>query len=250
MVRLSLECPIKKNIALLDNPNPNVRLNAVETLGRCMNKTAVQPLIDLLKTEKDIAVRRGIILSLALLGGDEVLPILLSALKEEKDLQTRINAAGGLRFFGDKINALDILVILLEEKDKQVKDVLTSTIIFLRDDSILSSCITNLKKQNEEQLQECLLEIIGSFTKPESKELLKKYTQPEFPEKLRLIATRAMGKHDDVKFIPILYDIYQNDACKEIRDLAYKILDELSIILGFSSIDQMVLDFIEKLKEK
>ena len=64
-----------------------------------------------------------------------------------------------------------------------------------------------------------------------------------------MIATLAMGKSDDVSFIPHLFEIYQNDEDSEVRERAGKFLDELSILLGYSSIDQMVLDYIQKSKE-
>ena len=40
-----------------------------------------------------------------------------------------------------------------------------------------------------------------------------------------------------------------NDENEEVRMRAEKFLDELSILLGYSTIDQMVLDFIQKSKE-
>ncbi|MHA1210975.1 MAG: HEAT repeat domain-containing protein, partial [Candidatus Heimdallarchaeota archaeon] len=48
---MNAECPIQKNISLLKNPKPAVRRAAAEALGSMMTPRAVQPLIDLLRTE-------------------------------------------------------------------------------------------------------------------------------------------------------------------------------------------------------
>ncbi len=105
-------------------------------------------------------------------------------------------------------------------------------------------------EESSKELQACLLEIIGSFDIPETKGLLIKCLESDIDDKLRLIATLSMGKSDDVSFIPLLYNVYQNDSNEEIRDSAYRTLDELSIALHYHSIDQMVLDYIEKEKKK
>ena len=67
---------------------------------------------------------------------------------------------------------------------------------------------------------------------------------------LKLDLIQKIIKIDDVSFIPLLYNVYQNDSNEEIRDSAYRTLDELSIALHYHSIDQMVLDYIEKEKKK
>ncbi|RLI63355.1 MAG: hypothetical protein DRO63_08560, partial [Candidatus Gerdarchaeota archaeon] len=93
---------IERNIQLLKDKDPAVRRNAAEMLGRSMDPRATKPLIKLLQAEQIHEVRRAIVLSLSLLGGDEVLEVLLEVLKNDDDSETRRNAAGGLRFFTNK----------------------------------------------------------------------------------------------------------------------------------------------------
>ncbi len=214
-----------------------------------MSKRAVEPLLELTKKEIDVKVRRALMLSLSLLGDDKVLPILLDVIKNDSNIETRRNAAGGLRFFGDKINSKDLVSLMLDESDKSIRNVLVSTVIFLRDKTLIPQLLGYFETVESQELKECLLEIMGTFDDQRTKELLIKCISPEFSREIRLIATLAMGKSDDVSFILHLFEIYKNDENEEIRIRAEKFLDELSILLGYSSIDQMVLDYIQKSKE-
>lgn len=242
--------PIDRNIPLLNDVDPNVRRSAVEALARTMNKGALKPLINLYKKEENVDVQRAIVLALSFIGGEEIIPILLEVLEKEKDPEIRRNAAGGLRFFNKQIKAEKIFKLLLEETDESIRDVLTNTIVYFQDESIIPSLITEFQKEKKIHLKECMLEIIGSFDTPQTNELIVQSMNPENSDTIRLIATRAMGKRNDLYMIRPLYEVYQNDSNEEIRNLAYKILDELSIALNFASVDQMVLDIIQKEKEK
>jgi len=243
-------CPIVKNISLLKDSDPKVRRNAAEMLGRAMHKNAVKPLVEVLEKETDVEVRRTIVLSLSLLGGDEVFPILLKTLKEDTDRDTRRNAAGGLRFFREEINASELITLIVKESDKSIRDVLVSTVIFLRDETLVPDLIESFTKIKKQEIRECLLEIIGSHDNQDAKKLLSECVSPTYDDEIRFIAARAMVKMDDVKFIPTLYEIYDKDPNQELRDFAYKALDEISILLGYSSIDQLVLEYIQKAKEE
>ncbi len=241
---------VAKNIDLLKDIDPNKRRAAVEALGRNMIKAAVPLLLDLHKEEKVVEVRRAVVMSLSLLGGKGILPTLLETIKTDPDLETRRNAAGGLRFLGGQIKSEEILPLLLREEDEDIRNVLVGTISYLREETIVPKLLDLYTKESTKELQACLLEIIGSFDAPEIKDLLVKCLEPDIDDKQRLIATMAMGKSDDVSFIPLLYNVYKNDSNEEIRDSAYRTLDELSIALHYHSIDQMVLDYIEKEKKK
>jgi len=250
VISVTGECPIVKNISLLKDSDPKVRRNAAEMLGRAMHKNAVKPLVEVLEKETNVEVRRAIVLSLSLLGGDEVYSILLKTLKEDTDRDTRRNAAGGLRFFREEINASELVALIVKESDKSIRDVLVSTVIFLRDESLVPDLIESFTKIKKQEIRECLLEIIGSHDNPDAKKLLCECSSPTFDEEIRFIATRAMVKLDDVKFIPTLYEIYDKDPNQELRDFAYKALDEISVLLGYVSVDQLVLDYIQKAKEE
>jgi len=246
VIVLSAECPIKRNISLLTNSDPEIRRQAVETLGRCMNKVAVQPLIKLYGTERDIVVRQAIILSLSLLGGEGVLPILLEVLKNDSDLESRRNAAGGLRFFGNMIKGSDLIDLIINEKDTAVRNVLVGTVIYLRDETLIPKLMDLFDSHKNIELKGCLLEIIGTYDNKQAKDLLINSVADDIPEELRLIATKAMGKLDDVKLIPHIYEVYKNDGSSEIVECAEKILYEYTILLGYATIDQMVIDFIKE----
>lgn len=246
VISLSAECPVKKNISLLSNSDPEIRRQAVVTLGRSMNKIAIQPLIKLYETEQDIKVYQAIILSLSFLGGDEVLPILLDVLENDSDLETRRNAAGGLRFFGDKIKGSELVDLIIKERDTAIRNVLVGTVIYLRDETLMPKLLALFSTHKNLELKGCLLEIIGSFDNQQTKDLLIDSIADDIPEKLRLIATQSMGKLDDVKLIPHLYEVYKNDNSSEIVDCAEKILNEYTLLLGYASIDQMVIDFIKE----
>lgn len=241
--------PIDRNIPLLNDEDPNVRRSAVEALGRKMNRSALKPLINLYHKEENIDVRRSIILAISFIGGEEIIPILLDVLKNDKDPDTRRNAAGGLRFFNKQVKAEVVFQILLEEEDPSIRDVLTNTIIYFQDEAIIPTLIAVYQKEKKTHLKECVLEILGSFDTPETNELIIQAMALGNSDKIRLIATRAIGKRNDVAIIPPLFEVYQNDPIEEIKNLAYKILDEYSIALNFQSVDQMMLDIIQKQKE-
>lgn len=241
---------VAKNIDLLKDTDPKKRRAAVEALGRNMVKTAVPLLLTLLKEETVVEVRRAAVMSLSLLGGNGILPTLLEIMKTDSDLETRRNAAGGLRFLGDRIQSEDILPLLLKEDDDDIRNVLVGTIIYLREVNIVPKLLDLYASEATMELQACLLEIIGSFDTPETKDLLVKCLEEDIDDKLRLIATLAMGKIDDVSFIPLLYNVYKNDSNKEIKDSAYRTLDELSIALHYHSVEHMVQDYLEKAKAK
>ena len=250
MISVNGDCPIIKNISLLKDSDPKVRRNAAEMLGRAMHKNAVKPLVEVLDNETDVEVRRTIVLSLSLLGGVEVFPILLKTLKEDTDRDTRRNAAGGLRFFREEINASELITLIVKESDKSIRDVLVSTVIFLRDETLVPDLIESFTKIKKQEIRECLLEIIGSHDTLDAKKLLCECVSPTYDDEIRFIAARAMVKMDDVKFIPTLYEIYDKDPNEELRNFAFKALDEISILLGYNSIDQLVLEYIQKAKEE
>ncbi len=240
---------VAKNIDLLKDSDPNKRRAAVEALGRNMTKSAVPLLLALLKDETIVEVRRAVVMSLSLLGGKGILPTLLEIIKTDNDLETRRNAAGGLRFLGGQIKSEEILPLLLKEDDDDIRNVLVGTVIYLREESIVPKLLELYNKKSSD-IQACLLEIIGSFDTPETKDLLVKCLEPACDDKLRLIATLAMGKIDDVSFIPRLHNVYKNDSNKEIRDAAYRTLEELSIALHYHSVEHMVQDYLERAKAK
>ncbi|NHJ32396.1 MAG: HEAT repeat domain-containing protein [Asgard group archaeon] len=250
MISVNSECPIVKNISLLKDSDPKVRRNAAEMLGRAMHKNAVKPLIEALEKEANVEVRRTIVLSLSLLGGNEVYPILLRTLKDDADRDTRRNAAGGLRFFREKIDASELVALIIKESDKSIRDVLVSTVIFLRDKTLVPDLIKSFRKIKKQEIRECLLEIIGSHDSPDAKKLLCECASSTYDDEIRVIAARAMVKMDEVKFIPTLYEIYDKDSNQELRDFAYKSLNEISVLLGYSSVDQLVLEYIQKAKEE
>ncbi|MBN1330215.1 MAG: HEAT repeat domain-containing protein [Candidatus Heimdallarchaeota archaeon] len=243
---MKVECPIQRNISLLKDKDPMVRRAAAEALGSMLTPRAVQPLTELLEIEKDVQVRRAIVLSLSLLGNSNSLPILLSILEKDSDLETRRNIAGGLRFFSNHIDSMKLINLILNESNKPIRDVLVGTFIYIQNKSQLSDLIKLFNKKDELEIKECLLEMIASFDNDHSKELLLECTSSGYPRELRLIAVRSMGKLDDVNLIPDIYDVYQNDEDFEIKETAEKILDELTALLGYSSIDQMVLECLRR----
>lgn len=241
--------PIDKNILLLVDPDPQKRKRAVESLGRSMNKGAIKPLINLLETEKNIEVRRAIVLSLSFLGGDDVLPVLLTILKNENDIEARRNAAGGLRFFGSQVNARDIYEFLLVEDDPSIRNVLSTTLIYLNDNTLLPTLLERYHKEKNFELRISLLEIIGSIDDPKAKELLIHSTDPDVHEDLRFAATRAIARSDDVTLIPTLYEIYTNDASTEIVEYARNTLEEYAAALGFGTIEELVRTYWKQTSE-
>jgi HEAT repeat protein len=242
---LTNEDILQKNIRLLQAKDKAVRQEAASALGRLMDSKAIKPLSQLLSKEQVLEVRRAAVLSLSLLGDKSVLPLLLEILQKDSDPETRRNAAGGLRFFRDSINSKELYELLLSEKDPTIRKVLASTLIFLNDPNILLQAIDSFNAVEDDEIQACLLELIGSYDDDRTKETLIACLEPSTEEELRLIATRAMGKLDDVAFIPYLYKVYKNDPSEDVQECAHDILDELSIVLNFDSIEQMVFEFQE-----
>ncbi|HUT81049.1 MAG TPA: HEAT repeat domain-containing protein [Candidatus Bathyarchaeia archaeon] len=243
---MNSECPIQRNINLLKDKDPKVRRAAAEALGGMMTSRAVQPLSELLDVEQDVHVRRAIVLSLSLLSNSDSLPTLLAILEKDPDLETKRNIAGGLRFFSNKIDPMQIISLILKETNKPIRDVLVGTFIYIHDNSLLSKLIGLFYEMDDLEIKECLLEIIGSFDDDLSKELLVEYTSLDYPKELRMIAVRSMGKLDDVHLIPDIYEVYHNDIDFEIKETAEKILNELTVLLGYISIDQMVLVYLKQ----
>ena len=122
--------------------------------------------------------------------------------------------------------------------------------MYLRDSSIIPELLRLFAAEENEELKSCLLEIIGLYDDGRTKELLRKCTGAKYSEELRFIATRAIGKLDDVSFIPLLYDISQKDDSEQIRTHAHKVLDELAVVLGFNTVDQMVLEYLQQAEKK
>ncbi|MBD3192243.1 MAG: hypothetical protein GF308_16500 [Candidatus Heimdallarchaeota archaeon] len=251
MMEMAQKADVKKNISLLQSHETLVRLQAAEMLGKLLDPLAVKPLLALLEIEEEVKVRRAIVLSLSLLGAKEALPSLLDILQNDPDLETRRNVAGGLRFFSEDISSQEIVEILFQETETEIRDVLTSTLVFIRDDSIIPPLLAKFRgAAKDRHLQECCLEIIGSFNDPRAKELLISCSSEDNPESFRQISTLAMGRTDDIQFVPHLYDIYQQDPSEKIRDCAHQILEEISIALNFRSIEQMVLEFKRQEQQK
>ena len=89
-------------------------------------------------------------------------------------------------------------------------------------------------------IRNCILEILSSYETPQVKDLLIKCVKSDMNNEIKLIAARAMGRMDDLKLIPVLYDVFKKETNKEIVDYIEKVLNEYLIILNYHSKEDMV----------
>ena len=84
-------------INFLANENDGIRFSAVRLLGERKAVIAVEPLLEILKHDKEMAIRQAAALAIFSIGDHSVLPILRERSKKDKNVAVRNILAGIVR---------------------------------------------------------------------------------------------------------------------------------------------------------
>ena len=107
-------------LRLLQNKHPQVKQNAVWTLGFCGDESTAAYLHSLLN-DKNVEVRRETVLALKRLGATQSVPILIETLRTEKDQEVKYDIARALGMPGNQSAVYTLINTLMKEKNWYVK---------------------------------------------------------------------------------------------------------------------------------
>ncbi|HHT9112931.1 MAG: HEAT repeat domain-containing protein [Planctomycetes bacterium] len=107
-------------LKLLKNKHPQVKQNAVWTLGFCGDESTAAYLHSLLN-DKNVEVRRETVLALKRLGATQSVPILIETLRTEKDQGVKYDIARALGMPGNQSAVYALINALMKEKNWYVK---------------------------------------------------------------------------------------------------------------------------------
>jgi len=107
-------------LRLLQNKHPQVKQNAVWTLGFCGDESTAAYIQFLLK-DKNTTVRREAALALKRLGATQSVPILIETLRTEKDREVKYDIARALGMPGNQSAVYTLINTLKKEKNWHVK---------------------------------------------------------------------------------------------------------------------------------
>lgn len=154
---------------LKSDQNEDVRMNAAESLGRIGDSRAIDPLKMSLKSDKSKYVRANAVEALEKIGGAKVVDAIIQALRDDASI-VRLNSARSLMSIDDD-RAIPALQNLVEtEMNDGVRGWVSLTLRSLQFRNLKKSAETtteDLEKLKEEaELSEPLLEKINEITKP------------------------------------------------------------------------------------
>lgn len=108
-----IDASVDTLIGLLNNSNPSTRVRAAISLGQIGNPKAVNSLIEILQSDKEVSVRRAAIEGLSMIKDSRVVSPLLEAMKD-KDLKWQV--VNVLHRVEDE-RAVDALIELSKDKE-------------------------------------------------------------------------------------------------------------------------------------
>jgi HEAT repeat protein len=128
-------------IALLEDPDPEVRAAAAELLGTMKEERAVDALI-LALNDKNKEVRHNAITALAMIGNAQCIPE-LKKLAFSPHWDDRFEVADALGMMGNT-EAIDILIHLMHDKHQKVRENTALSVVVFDDDRIKRALIAQL----------------------------------------------------------------------------------------------------------
>jgi len=157
-------------IAELKDIKPGVRTRAAEELGKRKDRRAVQPLIEVLRSDPRSYVRDSAAEALGQIGDPAAVDALLDALAEYEYWPLREASAEALGIIGDS-RAVNGLIQLLGDPVKYVRDEAARALGRLKDPSAVPALIVVLEDSSE-QVRYNAAEALGEIKDPRAIEPL------------------------------------------------------------------------------
>ena len=185
-----------------------VRYNAARVLGEMGDVNAVEPLINVLKNDKNGSVRLYAARALGELGDCQATLPLIESLREDRNVDVRVRAARALgRLGGEEV--VEPLVTALNDENPQVCITATDALIEIGDsatDALIES-LHNEKINVRCDITRALGEIGNKKAVPYIIEMLK----DEWVN-VRIYAVTSLGKLSDKSSVPALIEVMQNKS--------------------------------------
>ncbi|MDO8142189.1 MAG: HEAT repeat domain-containing protein, partial [Candidatus Brocadiales bacterium] len=124
-------------LKLLQNKHPQIKQNAIWTLGFCGDESAASYIQSLLK-DKNAGIRREAVLALKRLGATQSVPILIETLRTEKDSWVKYDIARTLGTLGDQRAVYALTNALMKEKNWYVKSACIEALGHIGSDKAMS----------------------------------------------------------------------------------------------------------------
>ena len=262
-------------LAVLDDPNANVRAGAARALGKIGDTRALRSLVYCLRHDSDVEVRKSAVWALHMGGADAVRP-LIDALRdadewvrfgavivlaklgevavepliyalEDGEPQVRANAAEALGRIGDP-RAADALAVVLDDADATVWQQAAISMGRMRDARAVKPLILIMLDQ-ETSLRTKAIKALGHIKDIRAIDSLIDIIYFEVDRWMRLFAIEALGGLDDIRAIEVLVDAVYDES-RDVRTKAIVTLGEITSALATDALFAIYDDLDAELEEQ
>jgi HEAT repeat protein len=254
-------------LAVLDDPNPNVRSGAARALGKIGDTRALGSLIFRLRYDPDSEVRKssvwalhmgrersinpliealndpdewvrfGAVIVLSKFGDAAIAP-LCEALRHSNP-RVRANAAETLGRIGQKESA-DALAFVLEDMNEQVWQQVAVSMGRMGDARAVNPLIAIVKDKNSD-LRTKAIRALGQVRDVRAVETLMDVIYEEQDRWMRLFAIEALGHIGDIRAIEVLLDVAYEDS-RDMRTKAIVTLGDIQYSLALDALNSLIED--------
>ncbi len=222
----------------IDHPNPRVREDIIETLGRIKDPEALEVIISTLD-DPGWEVRRNAVKALGLIKGEEAVNPLIQALDDENK-KVRTNALASLGKIGD-IRAQKFFIESFKGKNKQTHKIVTKALIKIGPSSVDS--LIGFLKDSEDEVRGRAAEALGEIGDIKATPFLVELLKDDISD-VRIKAADALGQLKDSAAIGPLVEARNDDdyevaevAIWALRDMGDEALQPLLRILKEDNVD-------------
>jgi HEAT repeat protein len=197
----------------LDELNPNVRSGAARALGKIGDLSALMPLIDCLRRDLNIEVRKSVVWALHM-GGAQAVPALIDALSDE-DEWVRFGAIIVLAKIGPA--AVQPLMRTLQDPDPVLRSNAAETLGRIGDLTATDALAEALEDREMTVWEQAAISLGRMKDARAVYALMHMVDNPD--SALRTKAIKALGQIGDIRAIDCLIDVIYNEADRH-RDAA------------------------------
>jgi HEAT repeat protein/beta-lactamase regulating signal transducer with metallopeptidase domain len=212
-------------ITALTDDDSNVRLSAVETLGKLRDPRAVQALIQALRQDPDPKVRAMAAWALGEIEDPSAVPALSTALREDDDQEVRVQAAQALGNIED-VSAIEVLGAAARDPGVEVRRAAVEALGNMDDARVVGLIIPTLGDEDVE-VRRSAAQALGNTESSQAVEPLIVVTRDGDLE-VRVHAIEALGNQGDARAQPALLEALRDERA-DVRRAAIEAIGNLDL---------------------
>lgn len=191
---------------------------AIEALGKIGRKESIQPLLKILSEDPKEIMREEALKALELINDTSIAPVLLKMLKSDSNDNIRSNSARILGLFGGSIAISALSEALESDPDIHVRSSAARALCLIGTQKSKSYLIKAAKKDQSAYVRIASVESLGKAYPNESLSVLIDILKMDKNEDVRVICVKALKNIGDPIIIPILGSILKTDRSGKVKN--------------------------------